>query len=328
MKKIIFILFIYITIISCDKIKKQENNSTNNTKIRVGYLREFAGASTVAVAKEKGFFEEENLDVELFDFFNGHAAITSMISKEIDFSYIGHATHFLIINGKAQILFPNCISKAEEIISAVRRDINTISDLKGKTVATHLGTSGEAMLYIALKNAGLELNDIKLVNINITNLANSLMNKKVDAISTWIPYTTEITNNYKVLSYITNYSNEISLTSSFVATAEYINENPEIVKKFSRAMLKAMDYRKNNLDETASLVSKLIEKDIEYVKNEIEAAIYIDSKDIKNAYNNGNIVKWYETQQKVFLNSNVIKESVPVTNYVQLEMLKNILNSL
>ena len=145
MKKIIFILFIFV-LISCNN-NIQENNKTEKIKIRVGYLSEFAGASTVAIAKEKGFFEEENLDAELFQFFNGHAAIISMISKEIDFSYIGHATHFLIINGKAQILFPDSISKAEQIISA--KYINSISDLKGKTVATHFGTSGEAMLYAA-----------------------------------------------------------------------------------------------------------------------------------------------------------------------------------
>ena len=324
MKKIIFILFIFI-LISCSN-KKEDDNQTNKIKIRVGYLAEFAGASTAAVAKEKGFFDEENLDVELFKFFNGHAAIISMISGEIDFSYIGHAAHFLIINGKAQILIPDCISKAEEIISAPY--IKNVSDLKGKTVATHFGTSGEAMLYTALENAGLKIEDINLVNINITNLAASLMNKKVDAVSTWIPYTKDITNNYKILTSITNYSNEISLTSSFVSTADYINNNPEIVKKFSRAMLKAMDYRKNNMDETVYLAAKLIRNNVESVKEETDAVICLDSSDIKKACENGDILKWYETQQNVFLNSEVIEESVPVTNYLQLDMLKDTLKNL
>ena len=324
MKKIIFILFIFV-LISCNN-NIQENKSTEKIKIRVGYLSEFAGASTVAVAKEKGFFEEENLDAELFQFFNGHAAIISMISKEIDFSYIGHAAHFLIINGKAQILIPDCISKAEEIISAPY--IKNVYDLKGKTVATHFGTSWEAMLYTALENAGLKIEDINLVNINITNLAASLMNRKVDAVSTWIPYTKDITNNYKILTSITNYSNEISLTSSFVSTADYINNNPEIVKKFSRAMLKAMDYRKNNMDETVYLAAKLIRNNVESVKEETDAVICLDSSDIKKACENGDILKWYETQQNVFLNSEVIEESVPVTNYLQLDMLKDTLKNL
>ena len=325
MNKIICIFFIIITLISCNNNK--EKDKLTNTKIRVGYLYEFAGASAIAIAK--GFFEEENLDAELFEFFNGHAAILSMMSKEVDFTYIGHAAHSLIINGDVQILVPNGISKGEKIITGKWTGINSISDLKGKTVATHLGTSGEAMLNAALKNNNIKLQDINLTNINITNLANALINRKVDAVSTWDPYAKEITeripNDYKLLADITNYSDEITLTSSFVSTSEYINNYPDIVKRFSRAILKAMDYRKNNLYEAAELTAKLTGNDIKSVKNEIDASILFSSSDIKNACTSGEILKWYEVQQKIFLDSKVIKETTPVTNYIQLSMLTNIL---
>ena len=327
MNKIIYIFFIVITLISCNNNKEEEKPA--NTKIRIGYLYEFAGSSAVAIAKEKGFFEEENLDAELFEFFNGHAAILSMMSKEVDFTYIGHAAHSLIINGDVQILIPNGISKGEKIITGKWTGINSISDLKGKTVATHLGTSGETMLNVALKNNNIKLQDINLTNINITNLANVLINKKVDAVSTWDPYTREITdripNDYKLLADITDYSNEIILTSSFVSTSEYINNYPDIAKRFSRAILKAMDYRKNNLYEAAELTAKLTGNDIKSVKNEIDASILFSSSDIKNAYTSGEILRWYEIQQNIFLDSKVIKETIPVTNYIQLSMLTNIL---
>ena len=327
MNKIIYIFFIVITLISCNNNKEKEKPA--NTKIRVGYLYEFSGSSAVAIAKEKGFFEEENLDAELFDFFNGHAAILSMMSKEVDFTYIGHAAHSLIINGEVQILIPNGISKGEKIITGNWTGINSISDLKGKTVATHLGTSGETMLNVALKNNNIKLQDINLTNINITNLANVLINKKVDAVLTWDPYTREITdqipNDYKLLADITDYSNEIILTSSFVSTSEYINNYPDIAKRFSRAILKAMYYRKNNLYEAAELTAKLTGNDIKSVKNEIDASILFSSSDIKNAYTSGEILRWYEIQQNIFLDSKVIKETIPVTNYIQLSMLTNIL---
>lgn len=327
MNKIIYIFFIVITLISCNNNKEKEKPA--NTKIRVGYLYEFAGSSAVAIAKEKGFFEEENLDAELFEFFNGHAAILSMMSKEVDFTYIGHAAHSLIINGEVQILIPNGISKGEKIITGNWTGINSISDLKGKTVATHLGTSGETMLNVALKNNNIKLQDINLTNINITNLANVLINKKVDAVLTWDPYTREITdripNDYKLLADITDYSNEIILTSSFVSTSEYINNYPDIAKRFSRAILKAMDYRKNNLYEAAELTAKLTGNDIKSVKNEIDASILFSSSDIKNACTLGEILRWYEVQQNIFLDSKVIKETIPVTNYIQLSMLTNIL---
>lgn len=328
MNKVIYIFFIVIMLMSC----KKEDDQNITDKIRVGYLHEFAGASAIAIAKEKGFFEEENLDVELFDFFNGHAAILSMISKEIDFTYIGHAAHSLIINGEVQVLIPNGISRGEEIITGEWTGINSISDLKGKTVATHLGTSAETMLNIALKNNNLKITDIKLTNINITNLSDALIERKVDAVSIWELYSRKITetipNDYKILANIRDYKDDISLTSSFVSTSEYINKHKDIVKRFSRAILKAMDYRKYNLSEAIEITANLIGSTKEDVEKEIDTGIWFSSSDIQNACNSGEILKWYEAQQKVFLYSKVIDEAVAVTNYIRLNNLTNALNSL
>ena len=249
MKKTIYLLIIIFIILSCSNNK---NNIDNNIiKIKVGYLSDFAGASAIAIAKKKGFFEEENLDAKLYKFYNGHSAILSMIGHEIEFGYIGNGAHSHAIKGYVKVLFPNGISKAEKIIAGKWTNIKTISDLKGKTVATHFGTSGEAMLYISFKKAGLKKKDVNLMNINITNLENYLINGKADAISTWLHFT----NDYKVLAYITNYSDDIVLTSSFVSSLEYINKYPQIAEKFSRAILKAMDYRKYNMDEAVELAA-------------------------------------------------------------------------
>lgn len=331
MNKIICIFSILIILISCN-IKKEEESKPINTKIRVGYLYEFAGASAIAIAQEKGFFEEENLDVELVEFFNGHAAILSMVSKEIDFTYIGHAAHSLIINGNVQILIPNGISKGEKIITGKWTGIKTVDDLRGKNIATHFGTSGATMLNAVLENNNIKLEDITLTNINITNLADALINKEVDAVSIWDPYTRkiieQIPDDYKVLADIINYRDEIILTSSFVSTSEYINNNPNTVKKFSRAVLKAMDYRKNNIYEAAELTAKLTGNDIESVKKEIYTGIWFSSSDVKDACDSGEMLKWYEVQQNIFSDSNIIREKVSVTNYIQLSMLTNILNSL
>ena len=228
MKKTIYLLIIIFIILSCSNNK---NNIDNNIiKIKVGYLSDFAGASAIAIAKGKGFFEEENLDAEIIKFDNGPSEILSMIGHEIEFGYIGNGAHSHAIKGYVKVLFPNGISKAEKIIAGKWTNIKTISDLKGKTVATHLGTSGETMLNIALKTAKLTKDDINLLNVNITNLANMIINKKADAVSIWEPHTKEIIdaipNQYVVISNITNYSNEAVFISSFITTAEYINNNP------------------------------------------------------------------------------------------------------
>lgn len=325
---VIYLIFIIIVILSSCSAN-EENKINSRTKINVGYLSDFAGASAVSIAKEKGFFEEENLDVELFKFFNGPAEVASLISRELDFAYIGHGAHYHAIIGKVKILFPNGISKAEKIIAGKWSNIKNINDLKGKTVATHFGTSGQIILDIALQKANIKDNEVNIININITNLANTFIDKKADAVSIWAPYTADILskmpNEYIILASNENFSDDITFPSSFITTKKYIEEYPDVVKRFSRAILKAMDYRKDNINEAVNLVAELTENDRELVNSEINTGEWFTSKDLKNACENGTILKWYETQQKVFLSTDVIKEPVPISNYLELEILKNIL---
>ena len=199
MKKtmLISILSVALTalVISCSGGNKQPSSQANGglDKIRVAYMADFSGTSAAAVAQEKGFFKEENLDVELVKFLNGPSEVAAMLSGDIQFAYIGHGAHSLAIQGKVNVLFPNGLSKSEQIIVGKWANINTIADLKGKTVGTQLGTSGEILLDLALKKANVNRADLKVVNMDVSGIVSSMIGKKVDAVSVWAPYTFEIT---------------------------------------------------------------------------------------------------------------------------------------
>lgn len=106
MKRTIYVVGLLVCImfisISCGESKSSELDS-----IKVAYLADFAGTSAAAIAQEKGFFKEENLEVELAKFLNGPAEVAAMLSGDIQFAYIGHGAHSLAIQGKINILFTN-----------------------------------------------------------------------------------------------------------------------------------------------------------------------------------------------------------------------------
>lgn len=89
-----------------------------------------------------------------------------------------------------------------------------------------------------------------------------------------------------------------------------------------------MDYRKYNMDEAVELAAELIGRETDEVRKEIDSGVWFSSSDIENALKSGDILKWYEAQEQVFLYYDTIEQAVPVTNYIQLEMLKNVLNNL
>ena len=337
MKKIICLFSMFAVLVSlmlsCSGGESKNTSEANNqeaAKIRVAYLADFAGTSAAAIAQEKGFFKEENLDVELVKFLNGPAEVAAMLSGDIQFAYIGHGAHSLAIQGKVNILFPNGLSKSEQIIVGKWSGVNDIAGLKGKTVGTQLGTSGDIVLDIALRKVGLTKNDVNVVNMDVSGIVSAMVGKKVDAVSVWAPYTFEIAkqlgDEVVVLTSITNYLDEAVFPSSWIVTPDYQNKNQDIVNRFSRAILKAMDYRDNNIDEAVEIVAKLNGTPADSVALEKETAIWLTSSDIKNAYTDGTAAKWYEAQQKIFINSKVVDNPVDVNNYVQIKyMMDNVL---
>ncbi|MBW5409866.1 transporter substrate-binding domain-containing protein, partial [Brachyspira hampsonii] len=309
-------------IISCSGGNNTASSQTNSSldKIRVAYMADFSGTSAAAIAQEKGFFKEENLDVELVKFLNGPSEVAAMLSGDIQFAYIGHGAHSLAIQGKVNVLFPNGLSKSEQILVGKWANINAISDLRGKTVGTQLGTSGEILLNLALDKAGVNRAELNVVNMDVSGIVSSMIGKKVDAVSVWAPYTFEITkqlgDQVESIATIIDYSDEGVFPSSWVVTPSYQKNNPDIVNRFSKAILKAMDYRGANIDEAVEIVAKVNGTPVESVSSEKETALWLTGEDIKNNYSDGTAAKWYESQQKIFINSQVIIEPVDVNNYV------------
>ena len=173
MNKFIFTTLLLIFVFSCGK-----NTETNSNKIRVAYHPNMGGTSTIITGFKQGYFKDEGLEIELVKFTSGPTEIAAMVSGDIQFAYIGHVAHSLAIQGKVNILFPNGLSKSEQIIAGKWAKINKISDLRGKTVGTQLGTSGDIVLDIALRRVGLTKNNINVVNMDVSGIVSSMNSKK------------------------------------------------------------------------------------------------------------------------------------------------------
>ena len=73
------------------------------TQVRVGYMPNYASLWEVATAINKGYFEEQGLDIKLNSFTVDEAGIGLMTSGSVDVAYIGADVHKRCIEGAAQI---------------------------------------------------------------------------------------------------------------------------------------------------------------------------------------------------------------------------------
>ena len=294
--------------------------------LRVAYMPNMGSNSLLATALNMGYFEQMGLNVTLTEFQGGPQEIAAMASGDIDISQIGHGAHALCIEGQAKIFHLDCTSLADAVVANTDKGISSIADLKGKTIAVSSGTSAEIILNLALASAGLTQDDVTLVEMDANGMVSAMVSGGVDACATWSPSTMTIANALgdKALTLATNndYVDQVTFPSSFITTEKFANENHDVLVRFSRALLKAQDYRAANIEEVAKWVAKQCKADEQTMLDCVGEGNWLTGEFVAAGLEDGTVKSYYENQQKVFIDAGRITEEVPVENYVMFDVME------
>lgn len=305
-----------------------EKPKFEKTKVRVAYMPNMGSASSTVAALTNGHFEEMGLEVELTLFNNGPDEIAAMASGDIDIAQIGHGAHKLAIEGKADIFQMDATSLADAVIGNAARGVKTLADLKGKTVASTLGTSADIILKLALQEAGLTVDDINLTEIDASGVVAAMTSGQIDACATWSPATGVIAKQLgqDAVTLATNatYVDKATFPSSFITTKNFAKDHRDVLVRFAAAIQRGQMDRINQLDEVAKATAKKLdvpEQTMLESKNEGNWATS-GAEFFKGALADGTIKKFYENQQEIFRNAGVVKEKVEVDQYIHLDIMK------
>ena len=93
-----------------------EKEAVETVKLNVAYMPNYASLWSVLTAMDQGYFEEEGLEITLWEFADGPSEIAAMEGGSIDLAYIGHGAHRLCINGQATIFAPSSVHSTDKII--------------------------------------------------------------------------------------------------------------------------------------------------------------------------------------------------------------------
>ena len=147
-----------------------EEEKPEKVTVNVAYMPDYASLNGLISAIELGYFDDENIDVQLTEFSDGPTIIQAMESGSIDVGYIGQGAHKLCINGKADIFALAHVSNGDAVIGSKEKGTDTIEGLKGKTIAYSSGTSSEDILNKTLAKGGMTMDDITAMDMDATNI--------------------------------------------------------------------------------------------------------------------------------------------------------------
>lgn len=260
--KIIFILLIFL-IASMVLFNKNDNNDLINVKVAEVAHSIFYAPQYVAL--HEGFFEDEGLDVEIILTAGADKVTAAVLSGDVDIGFSGsEATIYVYNQGEKDYLktFAQLTQKDGSFIVARKRIDNfTLDDLKGKyIIGGRIGGMPEMTLeYILTKNGINPKTDLTIdTSVAFAAMQGAFIGGTGDFVSLFEPNATQVEKagfGYIVAS-LGELGGVIPYTS-YSARNSYINNNPQIIEKFTRAIQKGLDFVHNNSNEKiANIIAK------------------------------------------------------------------------
>jgi len=216
------------------------------------------GQAPFYVAKEKGFFEEEGLDVT---FNHGSAELNpvKMVTARVDeIGLLGGPDTLLVARGKEHPLKAVAVFHKNAnfvvIVTMKNSGLETLQGLEGKKVGFFYGHISTDILHALFKNEGINVSEVGVKYYDYSQMIAG----QVDAEAGWNYFTIPLLRTKGIEVNIIDPA-DYGLNShgyTIFAREDFIESNPETVERFVRATMRGLQFTVNNPEEAIEILTK------------------------------------------------------------------------
>ncbi len=257
-------------------------------KIKLGALR-FTSHSGAFVAFEKGYFNEEDLDVELVFFQAAAPMAVAIASGDIDYGVTAISGGLINLADKGAIKIIGGALVEEKGVdgqkilvsnAAFDAGVTTPAKLRGHSFGiTQTGSSFHYMISQIAAKEGYSVNDVSLKPLQkVGSIIGALKSGQIDS-WTIVPHIAkglDASGGAKIIGNVADYIDDYQVTTIFTSTKN-ATEKRDLTKRFLRAYSKGIaDFNANMIDKTqgdggVEATTRLIHKYV-YVERPFEKA--------------------------------------------------------
>lgn len=208
------------------------------------------------VATNKDYFKEQGLDVQTEIVATGREGLDALIGGSVEITFVAETpmVHLGFESSDVNIFATVGEGPLYDLVARKDQGVLQPSDLKGEKIGTQKGTAMEFFTLKFLEDNGISPEDVEIQNVGIREAAPALLRGDFDVITSWEPMSTEITEQLGEDAIV--FKIDRPSTWNLAARKEFLKNNPEVIKKFLLAMIKAEDCVRNNEEETNNIVSE------------------------------------------------------------------------
>jgi NitT/TauT family transport system substrate-binding protein len=240
------------------------------------------GDYTLLIAQEKGYFEKNGIQVEPVYYEVFSDTYPDLAAGQIDGALIAIGDTININRSTLMKVVAVQDNGGENVVIA-GREINSIEDLRGKTIGMVMGSQFELTVVKMLQSADMSMSDVNIVAIDPENALSALEKGQVQAAFTWEPYLSDATSKgYKIIYPLQQ--EQYLFPDLIVFRKSIVDERPEDVRAFLKAWFQAVEYRQQHQGETRDIAARYLGISAEEVQPDDHLRIYTPA-DNKTLFN-------------------------------------------
>ncbi len=253
-----------------------------HSTIRVSSMKAL-GNTVIFTMISKKMLEAEGLSVDFYHFPSGLEQIEALAGNKVDVA-LTSAGPAVVLLAKEKIpvkIVAAYMVGGDELAIVVREDlwargqIKNVRDLKGRKIATGVGSISHFHLAASLKAHGLDIRkDIQLLDMSPPDWVTSFHGKEIDATACWEPWITRL-EKMGIGKTIERAGKYTYCVGTVLVQESLLNKDPDAVVDFLVALRKGADYCNANRTESAKFTEKWIKMPTDVLESALK---WIDFK--------------------------------------------------
>ena len=240
--------------------------------MRLG-MTTWVGYGPMFLARDKGFFKENGLDVDLRIIEDASIYMAAIAAGELD----GNAS---TLDEIMKYRSPEFCFKAVVALDdshggdgvLVGENVNSLKDLKGQQVGMNEGSVSQFWFNILLTREGMTEKDLQITNMTADDAAAAFIAGQIPAAVTWEPHLSLVRQKKQGKVLIDSSETPGLIVDVVDLTCDYIKNNPKDVEAFNKGLYKAVEFIKTNPEEAYAIMAKGVGGYLEKPEDFAEAA--------------------------------------------------------
>lgn len=255
------LLAIILAIFTISNNNKSPQQIIPKDKVTIGYRNTLSGLP-FHVAKAKGFFDSQNLEIEEKVMPTSNAAIEAIVRGDIDVAISTTLQASLPVNSlqqnKFKIIAHNVNTQNfDGIVVKSISSYQSLSDLKDKKIGVLPGSTAINLMKAYTKTKNLDLGSVEYVQLAPPLQLQALEAGSIDglfALEQTLPIALE-KGTFKKITGSISYEDKDAPIGVIVASQDFLTKKPDIAKKLITALDQAYSFIDSNDAETRNIIA-------------------------------------------------------------------------